>query len=50
MNPNFDFRSDSIWDDREVTSSVGEDFDSALNAAAVVIGAVLAVLIVGIVI
>lgn len=24
MNPNFDFRDSAIWDDREVTSSVGD--------------------------
>ena len=49
MNPNFDFRDSTVWDYRKVEGSIGEDFDSVLNAAAVVIGAVLAVLIVGIV-
>jgi hypothetical protein len=28
MNPNFDFRSDSIWDDRAINESVGDALPS----------------------
>lgn len=37
MNPNFDFRDDSVWDDRNIDTSVGDDFADLVSMVCLVL-------------